>query len=236
MRGNPVPSAFTRLQYAINLLILCNPVAAIPQKMCVSSGEVSEGWADLLHAEAASSQARTARAVADDGGTMSFTTDMSNSGEILSRALRAIRRKRGLKTSEVASRMDMPQRSYELFEAGGGRITFERLMAFAEATDCDPFALMLVGPFGSADIAIHCADTKLVMIMAMTLQEFAEDRGADLNFLEPPNIIAASQRLFRDLGGKLDDNEAFLSKWMDGRTGIIDLASLSMRGIRRKKA
>lgn len=170
------------------------------------------------------------------GAAMSFTTDMSDSSDALSRALRAIRRKRGLKTSEVARRMNMAQRSYELFEAGGGRISFERLMAFAEATDCDPFALMLVGPFGSADIAIHCADTKLAMIMIMSLQEFSEERGADLGFLEPPNIIAGFQRLFKDLGAKLDDNEAFLSKWLDGRTGLIDLRSLSMRGLHRKKA
>ena len=74
------------------------------------------------------------------------------------------------------------------------------------------------------------------MIMVMSLQEFAEDRGADLCFLEPPNIIAAFQRLFKDLGGRLDDNDAFLSKWLDGRTGMIDLGALSMRGLRRRKA
>lgn len=167
---------------------------------------------------------------------MSFSTDMSDSGEKLSRALRAIRRKRGLKTSEVARRMDMAQRSYELFEAGGGRITFEKLVGFAEATDCDPFALLLVGPFASSEFAVHCADTKLVMIMVMSLHEFADERGADICFLEPPNIIAGFQRLFKDLGSKLDDNEAFLTKWLEGRTGLIELGSLSMRGLRRKKA
>lgn len=174
--------------------------------------------------------------VAGDGGAVSFSTDMAASGEVLSRALRAIRRKRGLKTSEVARRMDMPQRSYELFEAGGGKITFERLMSFAEATDCDPFALLLAGPFNSAEFAINCANTKLAMIMVMSLQEFCDERGADIGFLEPPNIIGACQRLFKELGVKLDDNEAFLSKWLDGRTGLIDLGTLSMRGLRRKKA
>lgn len=162
--------------------------------------------------------------------------DMPGRRDVLSRALRAIRRKRGLKTAEVAARMNMPQRSYELFEAASGRVTFERLLAFAEATDCDPFALLLAGTFGSAEFAVHCADTKLVMIMVMSLQEFAEERGSDITFLEPPHIIAAFQRLFKDLGAKLDDNEAFLSKWLDGRTGLIGLSALSMRGIQRKKA
>lgn len=161
--------------------------------------------------------------------------DLSHS-EILSRAIRAIRRKRGLKTSDVATRMGMAQRSYELFEAGGGRITLERLMAFAEATDCDPYALLLAGPFGNAEFAIDCADTKLAMIMVMSMQEFAGERGSDIAFLEPPNVIAAFQRLFKDLGSKLDDNDAFLNKWLTGRTGSIDLAALSLRGTRRKKA
>lgn len=162
--------------------------------------------------------------------------DLSDQNPCLSRALRAIRRHRGLKTSEVARRMNMPQRSYEMFEAGGGRITFTRLISFAEATDCDPFALALSGPFNSAEFAVHCADTKLVMIMVMSLQEFAEDRGADISFLEPPNVIAALQRLFKDLGVRLDDNEAFLAKWLDGRTGRIGLGALSLRGLHRRKA
>ena len=162
--------------------------------------------------------------------------DYSEESAVLSRAFRAIRRKRGLTASEVARRMNMPQRSYELFEAGGGRLSFSRILAFAEATDCDPFALALAGPFGSADFALHCADTKLAMIMMMSLQEFSEDRGSEISFLEPPNIIAAFRRLFKDLGGKLDDNEAFLAKWLDGRGGRIGLGSLSLRGLRRRKA
>lgn len=162
--------------------------------------------------------------------------DLSDQNPCLARALRAIRRHRGLKTSEVARRMNMPQRSYEMFEAGGGRITFARIISFAEATDCDPFALALAGPFNSAEFAVNCADTKLVMIMVMSLQEFAEDRGADISFLEPPNVIAALQRLFKDLGVRLDDNEAFLAKWLDGRTGRIGLGALSLRGLHRRKA
>ena len=163
--------------------------------------------------------------------------DWSEGAEVLSRALRAIRRMRGLTAREVAARMGMAQRSYELFEAGDGRITFERLRTFAEATDCDPFALALASPLKSADFAIACADTKLVMIIVMSLAQFADDRGDEIAFLEPPNIIAACQRLFKDLGAKLDDNEAFIAKWLEGRTGRIDLGALSLRGLgRRNKA
>jgi transcriptional regulator with XRE-family HTH domain len=164
------------------------------------------------------------------------SVDLSESADVLSHALRAIRRKRSLKTRDVAARMGMAQRSYEMFEAGGGRITLERLMSFAEATDCDPFALMLAGTFNSAEFAVACADTKLVMIMIMSLQQFADERGRDIAFVEPPNLIAACQRLFKDLGVKLDDNEAFIAKWLEGRSGRIDLEALSLRGLGRKKA
>ncbi|MGK2912334.1 MAG: helix-turn-helix domain-containing protein [Sphingobium sp.] len=162
--------------------------------------------------------------------------EMASGGDILSNALRGIRRKRSLKTAEVARRMAMAQRSYEMFEAGTGRVTMERIMAFAEATDSDPFALLLAVPFQSAQFAIDCADTKLAMIMVMSLQEFSNDRASDIVFLEPPNIIGAFQRLFNELGAKLDDNEAFLSKWLSGRTGSIGLGALSLRGLHRKKA
>jgi len=156
--------------------------------------------------------------------------------DVFAKAVRSIRRKRDLKTSEVAERMGLPLRTYELFEAGGGRLNPDRVRSFAEATDSDPFALVLAVAFGDAEFAIACADTKLALIMVMHLQSFFEDRGADLAFLDPPNIIGAFERLFKELGGKLDDNEAFLQRWFDGRAGAISLGSLSIRGIRKRKS
>jgi len=156
--------------------------------------------------------------------------------EILAQAIRGIRRKRDLKVQDVAQRMNLPLRSYELFESGRGRFTFERIMAFAEATDSDPFAIMLTTSLRSADFAIACADTKLVLIVVMHLQSFYEERGADIAYLEPPNLIGGFERLFKELGAKLDDNEAFLRRWLENRPGSISLGSLSVRGLRRKKA
>ncbi|WP_336963836.1 helix-turn-helix transcriptional regulator [Sphingobium aquiterrae] len=160
-----------------------------------------------------------------------------NGRETLSRVIRDIRRLRNLRASDVAERMGLPQRSYELFEAGGGRLDLERLFAFAEATDSDPFAIMLSVPFGSSDFAVACADTKLALIMMMHLQDFYEERGGDITYLDPPNIIGGFERVFKELGGKLDDTEAFLRRWFNGRQGSsISLGTLSVRGLRRRKA
>ncbi len=155
---------------------------------------------------------------------------------IIAQALRGIRRKRDLKVQDVADRMKLPLRSYEMFESGGGTLSLERIIAFAEATDSDPFAIMLAVSLRSAEFAIACADTKLALIMVMHLQGFYEERGADIAYLDPPNLIGGFERLFKELGEKLDDTEAFLQRWLENRPGSISLGALSVRGARRKKA
>lgn len=161
--------------------------------------------------------------------------EFSGGREILADAIRGIRRKRNLKAMEVATRMGLPLRTYELFESGGGRISVERIFDFAESSDSDPFAILLAVPFESATFAIDCADTKLALILAMHLQGFYLDRGSDISFLEPPNIIGGFERVFKELGSKLDDNEAFLRRWFEGRPGSIGLGSLSVRGLRKRR-
>jgi transcriptional regulator with XRE-family HTH domain len=156
--------------------------------------------------------------------------------ETLARVIRDIRRLRNLRSAEVAQRMGLPLRSYELFESGEGRLDLERLFAFAEATDSDPFAIPLSVPFESSGFAVACADTKLALIVTMHLQGFYQERGDDITYLDPPNIIGGFERVFNELGRKLDDNEAFLRRWFEGRkASSISLGSLSVRGLRKSK-
>jgi len=153
---------------------------------------------------------------------------------VLAKAIRDIRRLRDLRASDVAGRMGLPLRSYELFEAGGGRLDLERLFAFAEATDSDPFAIILAVPFRAPSFAVACADTKLALILVMHLQGFYEDRGDDISYLEPLNIIGGFERVFKELGTKLDDNEGFLRRWFERHDeAAVRLGSLSVRGFRK---
>jgi transcriptional regulator with XRE-family HTH domain len=152
---------------------------------------------------------------------------------VLAQVIRDIRRLRDLRSIEVAERMGLPLRSYELFESGGGRLDLERLFLFAEATDSDPFAIILAVPFRSPGFAVACADTKLALILAMHLQGFYQERGGDIAYLEPPNIIGGFERVFKELGGKLDDTEAFLRRWFEGHEeSAVSLGRLSVRGLR----
>lgn len=153
---------------------------------------------------------------------------------ILTQSLRAIRKKRGMTASDIAAALEMPLRTYQEFESGRGPLTHKRLFAFAEATDCDPFALLLGAIFGQADLAIDCADTKFVMIMMIYFEDFARERGGDIAYLDPPNLAGGFDRLFKDFGVLLNDRERFLQNWLANRTGSIALSALRQRMVNRR--
>jgi len=154
---------------------------------------------------------------------------------VFAQAVKGIRRKRDLKAHEVAQRMGLPVRTYELFETGGGSLSSDRIRKFAEATDSDPFALVLSVVFGDAEFAISCANAKLAMIIVMLLGEFFEEHSSDLRFLDPTAFIKAFRRAFDELGSSLDEGEAFLQRWFEDRTSLISLEALSIRGVRKRK-
>ncbi|WP_093400676.1 helix-turn-helix domain-containing protein [Sphingomonas sp. OK281] len=152
---------------------------------------------------------------------------------ILTQSLRAIRKKRGMTASDIATALGMPLRTYQEFESGRGPLTHQRLFAFAEATDADPFALLLGAIFGQPDLAMDCADTKFCMIIMMYFEQFADERRGDIAYLDPPNLAGGFDRLFKEFGAKLDDRERFLQNWLAGRTGSIGLSALRQRMVNR---
>jgi transcriptional regulator with XRE-family HTH domain len=165
---------------------------------------------------------------------MRHSLEIASDTKIVSQALRAIRSKRGMTVKAIAADMGMASRTYEEFEGGRGPMTHERIFAFAEITDSDPFALLLCPTFKSAAFAVDCADTKLVLILMMQLQEFSEREAGDIVYLEPPHIIGGSERLFRELGATLSNKETFFHNWLENRTGSIGLAALRLRNAKRR--
>ena len=111
------------------------------------------------------------------------TREEGQDAQNLSQAMRAIRKERRLRPSEMARLLDMPLRSYEHFEAGRGKISFDRIVRFAEATNSDPIALLAVLPLGKPEFALHCADNKLMTIMMLAMGELEDDLGGDIVFL-----------------------------------------------------
>lgn len=113
--------------------------------------------------------------------------------------------------------MDMPVRSYEHFEAGHGRMTYGRLVRFAEATNSDPVALLSVAAIGSAEFAQRCADNKLMQIVMIALSELNDDLGEDIVYLESGAIIGGMTRLCKDLAEHVRKRDTFAETWLESR-------------------
>ncbi|MGF7151623.1 transcriptional regulator with XRE-family HTH domain [Sphingomonas zeicaulis] len=161
--------------------------------------------------------------------------EMGCSDETLPKTLKAIRRARGLSAADVATRMGMPLRTYEQFESGTKRVSFDRIKLFAEVTNADPYGIIYGVMFRSVDFGVASSETKMAAIMMMVLGEFVAERQDQLAYLEPTAIITAFQHAVDDLGRRLDDHESYLERWLDGRKGMIGMEAVRQRLSRRRR-
>lgn len=141
--------------------------------------------------------------------------------ETLSAALRLIRAHRRQKTGDVAKTMNMAMRSYEHFEAGGGRINFERIHQFAEATDSDPHAIIAALALGSPRFAVRCADNKLMTIFTVAIQEFDEEVGDAIADLDALIVINTITKALKDLAVQSTRKDNAAEAWLQGRLGRL---------------
>ena len=118
--------------------------------------------------------------------------------EILSAAICAIRQHRGLSNHQAASRMKLATPAYDLFERYPA--DYRHLRAFAEAVDCDLFALLLSAQIGSAELAVRCADNKAAIIAVGLVEDLlAECGGERLEAFKPAELMRAVDKARRDL-------------------------------------
>lgn len=148
--------------------------------------------------------------------------------------MRTIRKARRMPASEIAHAMGMATRSYEHLEAGTGRITYERIVTFAEATNSDPIAILLAQATGTPDFALRCADNKLMTIMMIAMMELDEDLGNDITFLDAQTLVGGFTRLSRDLARHVRDRETFAEQWLQRGTSRLTPAG-SLRKTRPAK-
>ena len=143
--------------------------------------------------------------------------------DLLSSALKLIRRSRGLTALEVARRMRMALRTYERFEAGDSRLNVDYIHRFAVATDSDPYAIIMAVAVGSPEFARRCADNKLVTTPTVGMQRFDQILGDRIQSLEARAIIDAVCAMFdRLMIDSVDQQRAAL--WLE--KGVSDLSSI----------
>lgn len=141
--------------------------------------------------------------------------------ETLSSALRLIRSHRRMRAIDVAEAMGMALRSYEHFEAGGGRINLERIHRFAEVTDSDPYAILAAITFGSPYFALRVADNKLMTILMVALQEFDEELGDVITELDGRTLINTFTKAMKELALQSVRREAAANAWLKDRASKL---------------
>jgi transcriptional regulator with XRE-family HTH domain len=117
----------------------------------------------------------------------------------LAQALQAIRRKRRLSALEVARRMGMKPRSYSHFEENGRPISLERIVAFARATESDPYAILISTMIDAPALAVRVTDNKLISALVILLREFNRDADEGLALIETQAAISAFSDAFNTL-------------------------------------
>ena len=151
---------------------------------------------------------------------MSARAKVRRDGDLLSEALKLVRRHRGLTAPQVASAMRMALRTYERFEAGGSRLNVDYIHRFAAATNSDPHAVIMAVAVGSPELARRCADNKLVTTLTIGAQRLDHLIGDRMQSLEARAIIVAVCAMFDQLVAHSDEQELAL-RWL--KTGEADL-------------
>ncbi len=144
-----------------------------------------------------------------------MSSDPPTLSELLSQALRGVRRARRLRAQDVAAAMGLPLRSYEYFEGGFGQVNLERVYAFARATGSDGDAILAAILIGEPELAVWAADNKMVLALKIALGEFAEDLGADVARIDTRALLTAFTQMFKGLATEAKANKA----WAESRLG-----------------
>lgn len=135
----------------------------------------------------------------------------------LSASLRLIRTHRRMRTIDVADAMGMRLRTYEMFEAGKGKVHHERIHRFAHVTDSDPYAIFCAMAFGSPEFALRAADNKLVEILVVAMHALNDDMGDGIAELDGRTIINAVTRAFRELAMQAVRRDEAARIWLQQR-------------------
>jgi transcriptional regulator with XRE-family HTH domain len=155
----------------------------------------------------------------------------------LSAALRSIRRRRGLTVRQIAKAMNVGPRTYERFEAAArDEVRLDRIFDFASVTDSDPLALVAEMLLGSAQLSLHGAENKIMLIHAMALKRFNTEAGEDLASLDVATLIVAYSKLYEDLAEQLRVRREAARAWLEETsTDKLDADPKTAAPVKRSK-
>ncbi|CAN7480045.1 hypothetical protein [Caulobacter sp. LjRoot300] len=145
--------------------------------------------------------------------------------KLLSRALRAVRAVRNVKPRALAGALGLSLRGYQHFEAGGGQLNIDHVMAFAQASDADPIGILTAVQIGKPEFAAWVAQNKAMIAFMITLQEFTEDTGEAMARLETTTWVSAYREMFKGLSEKALAAQALNDAWLAENAARLGLGT-----------
>lgn len=144
-------------------------------------------------------------------------------GQLLSKALRAVRAIRRTTSRELAKALGLSLRGYQNFEAGGGQLNVGHVLKFADAINCDPFGILAGVQIGHPELAVYTAKNKGMIAYMMGLQEFVEDAGESIAYLETATFVSAYRDMFMDLAQKARAAQQRDADWLADNAARLGL-------------
>jgi transcriptional regulator with XRE-family HTH domain len=133
---------------------------------------------------------------------------------VLSQALKAIRKFRGMTPKETARAMHMASRTYQRFEAGDTRVNLDYVYRFAAATRSDPQAILDAMSIGSPAYALRACDNQMSTILTVGVKNFNDLMGDRIQAFDSRAIAEAVIRMFEDLAGTLGGDDP-AADWLE---------------------
>lgn len=136
----------------------------------------------------------------------------------LSQALKLLRRRRGMRSVEVARRMGIGHRTYQRFEKGELGLDLEKIFAAAEAIGADPWGIIFAAEFGSVNFALYCADNQAASLLLAMLRRFDRRSGQDIAALDPRSLALIYRKSFDQISLRAQEFQTDLEQWMFDET------------------
>lgn len=139
--------------------------------------------------------------------------DSLRDGELLSAAVKLVRKSRGLSSREVAAGMNISLRTYQRFESGVNRLNLDHIHRFAKATASDPHAVLIAVMIGSPAFASRAADNMLATIVVVGVQNLDRSVGDRISELDTRTLVSAVAALFDGFAARILANDP-AAEWL----------------------
>ncbi|MCR5879674.1 helix-turn-helix transcriptional regulator [Phenylobacterium sp. J367] len=133
----------------------------------------------------------------------------------LSRVLKLLRTRAGLRSVEAARMMNKGHRTYQRWESGYYGVELDDIHRFAEIVHADPWGIIFAVEFGSVDFALDAAQNGAASLLLVALRRFhRQPNGKALRQLDPRSLSLTYSRGFELLARRAEEYAADLEQWM----------------------